>query len=203
MLKHKVHTCTYLIGVLISLADSPSAKPLRCAHSLSVTISLFTNLLHSWDTMSREGRAGPGSSRGREEMNWQAQVVRLYTFGTSKSHRHFVVIHQHTCWNVSPSLYIVTVGTQFMHGCFSLVHAEGRWLALQRHAHTHVSLDVMNMHWPLPFKRLALLEDCQLRSPCLTPLPCPKSGNSNNITTCCSVKICPVAKSMKSVYCWN
>ena len=42
------------------------------------------------------------------------------------------------CWNVSPSLNIVSVGVRLMHGCFSLVHAEGHcWLALQKHTHTH------------------------------------------------------------------
>lgn len=42
------------------------------------------------------------------------------------------------CWNASPSLKIVSDGVRLMHGCFSLVHAEGHcWLALQRHTHTH------------------------------------------------------------------
>lgn len=52
------------------------------------------------------------------EKHWQAQGVRLNTFGASKSHRHLVVIHQHMRWNVSPSLNIVSAGIQLMHGSF-------------------------------------------------------------------------------------
>lgn len=52
------------------------------------------------------------------EKHWQAQVVRLNTFGASKSHRHLVVIHQYMRWNVSPSLNIVSAGIQLMHVSF-------------------------------------------------------------------------------------
>lgn len=66
----------------------------------------------------------------RDETHWQAQVIWLNTFGALKSHPHPVVIHQHMCWNVSPSLNIVSVRVRLVHGCFSLVHAEGHcWLA--------------------------------------------------------------------------
>lgn len=68
----------------------------------------------------------------RDKMHWQGQVIGLHTFGVLQSHRHPVVIHQHMCWNVSPSLNIVSVRVQLMHVCFSRVHAEGRcWLGPQ------------------------------------------------------------------------
>lgn len=90
---------------------------------------------YSW----REGqRRVLGAPKVRDETHWQAQVVRLNTFGASKSHRHPVVIHQHMCWNVSPSLNIVSARVRLMHGCSSVVHVEGHcWLALQRYTHIH------------------------------------------------------------------
>lgn len=54
----------------------------------------------------------------RDETHWQARVMGLNTFGAFKSYRHPVVIHQHMCWNVPPSLNIVCVGVQLMHGWF-------------------------------------------------------------------------------------
>lgn len=68
----------------------------------------------------------------RDKMYWQGQVIGLHTFGVLQSHRRPVVIHQHMCWNVSPSLNIVSVRVQLMHDSFSLAHAEGRcWLVPQ------------------------------------------------------------------------
>lgn len=95
-------------------------------------------ILITWETTVGGGRGETWEPpKVRDETHWQAQVTELNTFGASKSHRHPVVIHQHMCWNASPSLNIVSVGARLMHGCFSLVHAEGhRWLVLQRHTHT-------------------------------------------------------------------
>lgn len=104
---------------------------------LSVHITVFhQSLLH--ESLQGGGGGTWEPPKVRDETHWQARVIRLNTFGASKSHRHPVVIHQHMCWNASPSLNIVSVGVRLMHGCFSLVHAEGHcWPALQRHTLTH------------------------------------------------------------------
>lgn len=126
------------------------------------------------------GRGGtwepPRPPKVRDETHWQAQVMGLNTFGAFKSHRHPVVIHQHMCWNVSPPLNIVSAGVRLMHGCFSLVHAEGHcWLALQRltHIHSHVSLEATHTHQPAG--RLVLQKSRDWPSPILTCLQ-PKNG---------------------------
>lgn len=129
---------TYLINVH-SMNHFKSAKSVACAHLKSVCIAVFDRSLLNETLQWRWGVAGPESPppKVRDETYWQAQVVRLNTFGASKSHLHPVVIHQHISWNASPSLNIVSVGVRLMHGSFSLVHAEGHcWLALQRHTHT-------------------------------------------------------------------
>lgn len=146
--------CT-VIHVFVLLTYATSAKSLTrpaavCSHNSLSPIFYYMRL--QW----REGEVGPGSPpKVRDETPWQAQVMGLNTFGAFESHRHPVVIHQHMCWNVSPSLNIVSVGVRLMHGCFSLVHAEGHcWLALQRltHIRSHVSLDAIHTHQPAAWK---------------------------------------------------
>lgn len=155
--------CTYLFSVFLVLTHSTSAKSLTRAQLLSVHIT-----------------ASP-LPKVRDETHWQAQVIRLHTFGASKSHRHPVVIHQHMCWNASPSLNIVSDGIRLMHGCFSLVHAEGHcWLALQRHTHIHVNLDVMHIHYPLSCRRLAPSEEWKLSSSFFGPFAMPKNVENSN-----------------------
>lgn len=127
-----------------------------------------------WETTVGGGRGGTWEPpKVRDEMHWQARVIWLNTFGASKSHRHPVVIHQHMCWNASPSLNIVSVRVRLMHGCFSLVHAEGHcWLALQRHTHTLMSASMSCTYFsPFSCRRLSSPEEeWKLSSSCLAPL---------------------------------
>lgn len=144
-----------VIHVFVLLTYATSAKSLTrpaavCSHNSLSPIFYYTRDYSGgrerWDL-----GAPPPHPKVRDETPWQAQVMGLNTFGAFESHRHPVVIHQHMCWNVSPSLNIVSVGVRLMHGCFSLVHAEGHcWLALQRltHIHSHVSLDAIHTHEP-------------------------------------------------------
>lgn len=92
-----------------------SAKSLLLAQQLSVRIKVVHRFLHE-RRQSGRGVPGPGIPKVRDEMHWQAQVVRLNTFGASTSDRHPVVIHQHMCQNASPSLNIVSAEVWVMHG---------------------------------------------------------------------------------------
>lgn len=137
----------------------------------------------------REGEAGPGSPpKVRDETHWQAQVVKLNTFGASKSHRHPVVIHQHMCWNLSPSLNIVSCRGPVNAWLFL---ASARWRTLlagsaKAHTHTH--------------KAFILQEICSFRrletEPILIgPLATPKMWKMAIMFAC--------YKSRKLVYCGN
>lgn len=132
--------CSVVLGLLLKLSSHGIAPPkifFTSAQWLKhKEICLFLYVYdHTWETALEGGREGwdiRGPPKVRDEMHWHAQVIGLHTFGVLQSHRHPVVIHQHMCWNVSPSLNIVSVGVQLMHDCFSLVHAEGHcWLVLQ------------------------------------------------------------------------
>lgn len=102
-------------------------------------------------------RGGKGRPMGHPKVrkkHWQAQVVRLNTFGASKSHRHLVVIHQHMRWNVSPSLNIVSAGIQLMHGSFL---SGARWrTVLAGSAKTHTFMSTL---MPCTYISLYLTQD--------------------------------------------
>lgn len=146
--------CPHLINVFVPLACLTLLKSLVCAYLLPVSITIFDwSLLYEKLQSARGERASYGPPKVREK-HWQAQVVRLNTFGASKSHRHLVVIHQHMRWNVSPSLNIVSAGIQLMHGSFL---SGARWrTVLAGSANTHTFMSTL---MPCTYISLYLTQD--------------------------------------------
>lgn len=129
----------YVLNVFVLLTYSTLAKSLTCPAAVYPYHSLSPVFI-TWETTVEGGRGGTWEApEVRDETHWQAQVIELNTFGALKSHRHPVVIHQHMCWNVSPSLNIVSVGVRLMHGSFSLVHVKDTAGWLCKHSLTHTS----------------------------------------------------------------